>query len=127
MQTRGSIDPDAIEETPDLRSPFVSRADDSGTHQKEKSVWTACETRPDGDWYLKAGTGMAQALRLAGEKHAYVLTDRGTYLALRDELGPGPDLRGRSGPGEPVPRHHRETRGPPPVESGGRSGVSSST
>ena len=46
-------------------------------------MWTACETRPDGDWYLKAGMGMA--LRLAGEKHAYVLTDRGTHLALRDD------------------------------------------
>ncbi len=65
---------------------FVSRSDDSGTHQKEMAVWKASQTQPEGDWYLKAGAGMAQALRLANEKRAYILSDRATYLALHGGL-----------------------------------------
>ena len=45
---------------------FVSRSDDSGTHQKEQTVWKASHVQPEGDWYLRAGTGMAQAS--AGER-----------------------------------------------------------
>ena len=65
---------------------FLSRSDDSGTHQKEQAIWKASRTQPEGDWYLRAGTGMAQALRLANEKRAYILSDRATYLALRGGL-----------------------------------------
>jgi tungstate transport system substrate-binding protein len=68
------------------RVPFVSRADDSGTHQKEQAVWKASHIQPEGDWYLRAGTGMAQALLLASEKRAYILSDRASYLALRERL-----------------------------------------
>lgn len=66
--------------------PFISRGDESGTHQKELAIWRAAQVEPKGEWYLKAGAGMAQALRIADEKRAYVLTDRATYLALRAEL-----------------------------------------
>jgi len=68
------------------QSAFVSRADESGTHQKELKIWKAAELEPDGDWYVRAGTGMAQSLRMAGELQAYVLCDRATYLAQRDDL-----------------------------------------
>jgi tungstate transport system substrate-binding protein len=57
---------------------FVSRGDDSGTHKKELSLWT---DKPQGEWYLEAGAGMVQVLRIADEKSAYTLSDRGTYLA----------------------------------------------
>jgi tungstate transport system substrate-binding protein len=67
-------------------SPFVSRGDESGTHQKEKAVWRQAGVEPRGDWYLSAGAGMGQVLRLASEKHAYTLSDRGTFLALRQGL-----------------------------------------
>lgn len=77
---------DAFREVARRQTPFVSRSDDSGTHQKEKAVWKECGDQPEGDWYLRAGTGMAQALRLANEKRAYILSDRATYLALRDTL-----------------------------------------
>jgi len=76
---------DGFREIARRRLPFVSRGDDSGTHQKEKSIWAASGIEPGGDWYLKAGAGMAQALRLASEKRAYVLSDRATFLTLRDE------------------------------------------
>ena len=65
---------------------FVSRGDESGTHQKEKEIWKKAGREPQGDRYIRAGAGMAQALRMAQEKRAYTLADRGTYLALGKEL-----------------------------------------
>jgi tungstate transport system substrate-binding protein len=61
---------------------FVSRGDESGTHRKEQEVWRQASIQPQGGWYLRAGAGMAEVLRMAGEKRAYTLTDRGTFLAL---------------------------------------------
>ena len=77
---------DAFHEVARRQVLFVSRSDDSGTHQQEQAVWKASHVQPEEDWYLRAGTGMAQALRLANEKRAYILSDRATYLALRDIL-----------------------------------------
>jgi tungstate transport system substrate-binding protein len=65
---------------------FVSRADGSGTHAKEQVVWQQAGLEPQGPWYLRSGSGMAQALRMADEKRAYTLSDRGTFLALRSGL-----------------------------------------
>jgi tungstate transport system substrate-binding protein len=67
-------------------APFVSRGDESGTHQKEKAIWRRAQVEPHGGWYVRAGAGMAQALRMADEKRAYTLTDRGTFLAQRKGL-----------------------------------------
>lgn len=67
-------------------APFVSRDDGSGTHQKEQSIWQMSATVPEGRWYIEAGLGMAQALRMASEKGAYTLSDRGTFLSQRDSL-----------------------------------------
>jgi tungstate transport system substrate-binding protein len=64
----------------------VSRGDDSGTHQKEKEIWQKAGRDSQGDWYIHAGAGMAQVLRMAHEKQAYTLADRGTFLALQKEL-----------------------------------------
>jgi len=65
---------------------FVSRGDDSGTHKKEQSLWAAAGFEPAGDWYLSAGQGMGDCLNLANEKLGYVMTDRATYLNLKDNL-----------------------------------------
>ena len=65
---------------------FVSRGDESGTHKKELAVWKAAGINPEGSWYISSGTGMALSLRMAHEKHGYVLSDRGTYLALNAEI-----------------------------------------
>jgi tungstate transport system substrate-binding protein len=67
-------------------APFVSRGDESGTHHKEKAVWKGATVEPRGDCYVRAGAGMGQVLRMAGEKRAYTLADRGTFLALRKGL-----------------------------------------
>ncbi|MGI6162882.1 MAG: substrate-binding domain-containing protein [Bacillota bacterium] len=65
---------------------FVSRGDDSGTHKKEKEIWTAAGIEPAGDWYVEAGAGMGDTLNIASEKGGYVFTDRATYLARKDTL-----------------------------------------
>ncbi|MCX7423250.1 MAG: substrate-binding domain-containing protein [Planctomycetia bacterium] len=67
-------------------SKFVSRGDESGTHAKELSIWKAAETSPHRGWYLRAGSGMAATLRIANEKNAYTLSDRGTFLAQSKQL-----------------------------------------
>jgi tungstate transport system substrate-binding protein len=67
-------------------APFASRADDSGTHKKEQSLWQAAAITPAGDWYLETGQGMGATLRVASEQAGYTLTDRATYLSLADTL-----------------------------------------
>jgi tungstate transport system substrate-binding protein len=67
-------------------TPFISRGDKSGTNIKELAVWKADGIDPKGQkWYLEAGQGMGNTLRVASEKGAYTLTDRGTWLALKDK------------------------------------------
>lgn len=68
------------------KSIFVSRGDDSGTHKKEKRLWRMVGSEPTGDWYLAVGQGMGVVLRIADDKEAYTLTDRGTYLAYKDKM-----------------------------------------
>jgi tungstate transport system substrate-binding protein len=69
-----------------LKSTFVSRADESGTHKKEKSLWALAGVEPDGEWHLQSGTGMEASLRVANEKRGYCLTDRATFLSHQKEL-----------------------------------------
>ncbi|MCW5631697.1 MAG: extracellular solute-binding protein [Rubrivivax sp.] len=72
--------------------PFVSRGDKSGTHAAELRLWKAAgielaAARPAG--YRECGCGMGPALNMASATNAYVLADRGTWLAFRNrgELG----------------------------------------
>ncbi|MFH1015240.1 MAG: extracellular solute-binding protein [Nitrospirota bacterium] len=66
--------------------PFVSRGDKSGTHVKELSIWGKIGIDPGKQkWYLEVGQGMEKTQRIADEKRAYTLTDRGTWLATKDK------------------------------------------
>ena len=67
------------------RSPstFLSRGDESGTHERERELWAAAGVTPDGSRLVIAGAGMGQTLRIAGSSGAYTLTDRGTFEALK--------------------------------------------
>ena len=67
---------------------FVSRGDQSGTHQREQALWKRARLSvpPFGGSYVESGQGMGATLQLADEKHGYTLTDRATYLAWRDKL-----------------------------------------
>jgi len=70
-------------------APFVSRGDRSGTHVKELGLWKQADVEPQRQaWYVSAGQGMGETARIASEKQAYALIDRGTWLAL----SPGLDL-----------------------------------
>ncbi|HYA87338.1 MAG TPA: substrate-binding domain-containing protein [Nitrospirota bacterium] len=65
---------------------FVSRGDKSGTHTKELAIWKKAGIEPAKQkWYLDAGQGMEKTQRIANEKRAYTLTDRGTWLATKDK------------------------------------------
>jgi tungstate transport system substrate-binding protein len=66
--------------------PFISRGDDSGTHKKELGLWKAVGMEPAGEWYIEAGAGMGDVLKIADEKKGYTLSDRATYLAMKDTL-----------------------------------------
>ena len=73
---------DAFHKIAESGSPFVSRGDNSGTHTKELAIWKKADFDPKGQkWYLEAGQGMEKTQRIANEKRAYTLTDRGTWLA----------------------------------------------
>jgi tungstate transport system substrate-binding protein len=67
-------------------SGFVSRGDNSGTNTKELDLWKKAGIDPKGKaWYLEVGQGMEKTQRIANEKKAYTLTDRGTWLATKDK------------------------------------------
>lgn len=86
-RVRGSTDAvTAFRRLRDARAPFVSRGDDSGTHRKERSLWFATGIVPDWSGYVEAGVGMAEALRLASARGAYILSDRATWMHLQREL-----------------------------------------
>lgn len=66
--------------------PFISRGDDSGTNKKELEVWQAAGIEPSGDWYVSAGKGMGDVIQMANEMLGYTLSDRATYLSMKDDL-----------------------------------------
>jgi tungstate transport system substrate-binding protein len=67
--------------------PFVSRGDRSGTHQAELALWkeAGIDIAADkGPWYRDIGQGMGAALNTASAMNAYVLSDRGTWIAFKN-------------------------------------------
>jgi tungstate transport system substrate-binding protein len=77
---------DAFKKIAESGSSFVSRGDKSGTNTKELSIWKKTDIQPAGQkWYLEVGQGMEKTQRIADEKRAYTLTDRGTWLATQDK------------------------------------------
>lgn len=74
---------EALQRIADSKSTFVSRGDESGTHQKEKEIWATAGITPQGSWYRSAGQGMGEVISIATEQRAYTLSDRGTYIAFK--------------------------------------------
>jgi tungstate transport system substrate-binding protein len=72
----------------DGSAPFVSRADDSGTHRREVALLKEAGLDPAGGWsgFVRSGAGMGQTLEIAGERRAYVLSDIGTFLAFQQRI-----------------------------------------
>jgi len=78
---------DALRRIETAKAPFVSRADRSGTHAAELRYWKMAGVdidRSKGPWYRETGSGMGPALNTASGLDAYILADRGTWLAFRN-------------------------------------------
>lgn len=78
---------EAFKAIADSGSIFLSRADDSGTHKKELSIWEKAQVKPAGDWYIETGQGMGETLIIAQEKQGYTLTDNATWFATKSSPG----------------------------------------
>ncbi len=77
---------EAFKKIAESGSSFASRGDKSGTNTRELSIWKKTGIQPAGQkWYLEVGQGMEKTQRIADEKRAYTLTDRGTWLATKDK------------------------------------------
>jgi tungstate transport system substrate-binding protein len=77
----------ALKKIETAQAPFVSRGDRSGTHMAELDLWKAAAVDIDkskGPWYRDTGQGMGPALNTAASMGAYVLADRGTWLAFKN-------------------------------------------
>jgi tungstate transport system substrate-binding protein len=69
------------------RIPFISRGDNSGTHQAELKLWKDAGidiAKAKGPWYREIGQGMGAALNTASASDAYVFSDRGTWLSFKN-------------------------------------------
>ncbi|WP_206641964.1 substrate-binding domain-containing protein [Nonomuraea polychroma] len=83
---RGTKSVEAMKKIAAARAAFISRGDESGTHAKEKDLWSKAAVTPGGSWYQSTGQGMGETLRIASEKAAYTMSDRATYLTQRGTL-----------------------------------------
>src|SRR5439155_743514 len=73
---RGLSDPvAAFRKVAERRGIFVSRGDQSGTHQREQLLWKRAgfPSPPRGEWYIESGQGMGATLQLADEKQGCTL------------------------------------------------------
>jgi tungstate transport system substrate-binding protein len=73
---------EALQKIGSAEPAFVSRGDDSGTHKKELSLWTAAgfDVSTFGQWYREVGAGMGASLNTAAGLDAYILADRASWL-----------------------------------------------
>jgi tungstate transport system substrate-binding protein len=83
-RTAGAGIEQAMRAIANTKSPFASRADDSGTNAKELKLWQQAGIEPSGSWYVKTGQGMGPTLVIADQKGAYSLSDRGSFLAAKN-------------------------------------------
>lgn len=66
---------------------FVSRADGSGTHSKELTIWNSIGYNNttvaafSSSWYKQAGQGMGAVLDMCEDLNAYTLSDDATYYS----------------------------------------------
>jgi tungstate transport system substrate-binding protein len=85
---RGTNAADALQMIKEMQSLFISRGDRSGTHLKELMLWNKDAginiEKEGGKWYKSIGRGMSAALNTAAAWGAYVLSDRGSWIAFRN-------------------------------------------
>lgn len=62
------------------QSKFVSRGDNSGTHQKEMQIWKRSGIDPSGAWYIVTNDFMTASLKRANLEGAYFMSDSSTWM-----------------------------------------------
>ncbi len=78
---------EALRKIAAVKAAFVSRGDRSGTHEAELRLWKVAGVdlaAVKGDWYREIGQGMGAALNMASSSNAYLISDRGTWLAFKN-------------------------------------------
>lgn len=80
---------DAYQRIAKAAAPFVSRGDNSGTHQKEMQIWQKAGIQPAGAWYIVTRDFMTASLKRANAEKAYFMSDSSTWIM---EKGVAPDL-----------------------------------
>jgi tungstate transport system substrate-binding protein len=84
---RSAVDAvDAMRRIARSNARFLSRGDESGTHERELELWSAAGSAPDQGRHIIAGAGMGQTLRITSGTSGYTLTDRGTFEALAGSI-----------------------------------------
>lgn len=81
---------DALKKIVNSKALFISRGDNSGTHQMEKSWWRKINATPNKQYYLKTGTGMGATLNVAAEREAYTFVDRATWATFANKQNLNP-------------------------------------
>ncbi len=77
----------SLKKIAEVKAPFASRGDKSGTHAAELRLWQIAGTDPTtgkGSWYRETGSGMGPTLNTSSAMNAYALTDRGTWLNFKN-------------------------------------------
>ena len=78
---------ESLRKIADAKAAFVSRGDRSGTNEAELRLWKIAGVdlaASKGDWYREIGQGMGAALNMASSSNAYLISDRGTWLAFKN-------------------------------------------
>ena len=78
---------ESLRKIAESKAAFVSRGDRSGTHEAELRLWKVAGVdlpAVKGDWYREIGQGMGAALNMASSANAYLISDRGTWLAFKN-------------------------------------------
>jgi len=79
----------AFERLAARHAPFVSRGDNSGTHDRERRLWNLAGLSPSWPAYVETGRGQGASLITADQMAAYTLSDNATFVRFRDRI----DLR----------------------------------
>lgn len=81
---------EAFKRIQDSGAKFVSRGDNSGTHQKENEIWKAAARTSDANTLIITKDFMTASMKRANDEGAYFLTDSSTFIVERKNM---PQLR----------------------------------
>jgi tungstate transport system substrate-binding protein len=77
---------EAFKRIAEAEATFLSRGDSSGTHVNELEVWEETDAELGGEWYLESGQNMGNTLSQADQQDAYLLSVRGNFIEMREDL-----------------------------------------